>query len=92
MPNCNKDCMKQRQKKNRTNNYNRYENGIKHRNNYNKYNYHIKLYNIRFCLGVIFFLIWTCSVILYFLVNRRKRSSLVSFKVNDNNLSHYMNI
>ena len=64
---------------------------------YTKYNngYNNKRYrkcNGKFGFGVILLSIWGSLVLLYFLINRRKKTFNVIVRGRDNNLPNYMNV
>ena len=75
--------------------YNKYKKARQNNNNahynYEKYKRN-RSHRIRFVPGVMLFLIWICALILYFLVNRRKKTFNVMLNAGGNNLPNYMNI
>ncbi len=62
--------------------------------NYNNgyYNKRYRKCNGKFGFGVILLSIWGSLVLLYFLINRRKKTFNVIVRGRDNNLPNYMNV
>ena len=62
--------------------------------NYNNryYNKRYRKSNGKFGFGVILFSIWGSLILLYVLINRRKKTFNVIVRGRDNNLSNYMNV
>ena len=75
--------------------YNKYKKARQNNNNayynYEKYKRN-RSHRIRFVPGVMLLSIWICVLILYFLVNRRKKTFNVMLNAGGNNLPNYMNI
>ena len=74
----------------RTNFRNRYNRTYTDYNRY--YNKRYRKCNGKFGLGVILLSIWGSLVLLYFLINRRKKTFNVIVRGRDNNLHNYINV
>ena len=75
----------------RTNFRNRYNRTDTYYNN-GYYNKRYRKSNGKFGFGVILLSIWGSLVLLYFLINRRKKTFNVIVRGRDNNLPNYMNV
>ena len=75
----------------RTNFRNRYNRTDTNYNN-GYYNKRYRKCNGKFGFGVILLSIWGSLVLLYFLINRRKKTFNVIVRGRDNNLPNYMNV
>ena len=78
----------------------KYNNTFAYNNNQNHHHYHYNSFNLirdkicpfYFGLGAISLSLWMFLIILYCMINRRKKSFMVIFQSNQKNCGNYMNI